>query len=152
MSWIRCRKGHQHWGHRGAAGLLVVARGHVLLQLRSQRVQLGGTWSIPGGALEYGESAEEAALREAREETGLNPDAVDLVTEHATSCGGWTYTTVIGTVPTLEPLPRSYGGETAALRWIAAADVETYPLHPGFAASWHAGLLDLIEGLSNHAE
>ncbi|EGD44658.1 MutT/NUDIX family protein [Nocardioidaceae bacterium Broad-1] len=147
MSWIRCRKGHQHWGHRGAAGLLVVARGHVLLQLRSRHVQLGGTWSIPGGARERGESAQAAAFREAREETGLNPSAVEVVTEHAASCGGWIFTTVVATVPTLEPLPRSYGEETAALRWVAADDVETYPLHPGFAASWHAGLADLAEGL-----
>ncbi len=29
-------------------------------------------WAIPGGFIEYGESAEEAAVREAKEETNLN--------------------------------------------------------------------------------
>jgi mutator protein MutT len=39
----------------------------VLLQRRGD----DGSWGFPGGAIELGESAEEAALREAREETGL---------------------------------------------------------------------------------
>lgn len=31
----------------------------------------GGTWSFPGGHVEYGESPEQAAIREVAEETGL---------------------------------------------------------------------------------
>ncbi len=40
-------------------------------------------WAIPGGYIDYGESAEDAARREAKEETGL--DLVDLRQFHTYS-------------------------------------------------------------------
>lgn len=36
-------------------------------------------WSLPGGALEYGESVEAAAIREAKEETGLDIRVVNVI-------------------------------------------------------------------------
>ncbi len=38
-----------------------------------------GLWSIPGGLVEVGEKAEEAAVREAREKTGLDVEVVKLL-------------------------------------------------------------------------
>ena len=43
--------------------------------LRSHRHQV----AFPGGRLDQGERAEEAALREAQEEVGIEPDAVELL-------------------------------------------------------------------------
>lgn len=37
-----------------------------------------GTWSIPGGHLDYGESIEEGAQREAHEETGITIEKVNI--------------------------------------------------------------------------
>lgn len=51
-----------------SAGVLLLNRqGDLLLQRRAD----DALWGIPGGSLEIGESTEEAARREVREETGL---------------------------------------------------------------------------------
>ena len=54
----------------GVGVLIFNHQGQLLLGQR--RSMLGeGTWAPPGGHLEYGESLEDCAIRETREETGL---------------------------------------------------------------------------------
>jgi ADP-ribose pyrophosphatase YjhB (NUDIX family) len=59
---------------RPAAGLVVTATdtGRVLLLLRSELVAEPLTWGLPGGLVEPGETAVEAALREFNEETAYS--------------------------------------------------------------------------------
>lgn len=49
------------------ASILVIKDKKILLQLRSDTK----TWGIPRGAIELGETLEETAIRELKEETGL---------------------------------------------------------------------------------
>ena len=133
--WTRCALGHRHWGLFGAAGLLVRSGGLVLLQHRALWSHHGGTWGLLGGARHRDEPAAAAAAREAAEEAGLDPAAYEVTGESVDDHGGWAYTTVLARAP--EPVVlTALTEETLAVAWVPLADVETLPLHPGFAATW----------------
>jgi 8-oxo-dGTP diphosphatase len=59
-------------------GSIIIEDDHVLLVKRANP-PIQGQWSIPGGVLEVGELVREAAVREAREETGLVVEPGDLL-------------------------------------------------------------------------
>ena len=59
-------------------GAVVVEAGRVLLVQRG-REPMRGKWTLPGGALEVGESLHEGVVREVEEETGLRVEPVELV-------------------------------------------------------------------------
>jgi 8-oxo-dGTP diphosphatase len=59
-------------------GAIIIEDSRVLLVKRAHP-PLQAEWSIPGGVLEVGELVREAAIREAREETGLTVEPSDLL-------------------------------------------------------------------------
>lgn len=61
-----------------AVGAIVFREGAVLLVKRADEPNRG-RWSVPGGSLEVGETVEEAAVRETREETGVTVRPVRVV-------------------------------------------------------------------------
>lgn len=64
----------------GISAAIIVADGKVLMVRRA--VKEGELmWQFPAGAIEDGESAEEAAVRETLEETGLTVSAIKLLGE-----------------------------------------------------------------------
>jgi 8-oxo-dGTP pyrophosphatase MutT (NUDIX family) len=82
------RRGWRPWispeASRAAAGLILLypvdGIAHIVLTVRSSHLPShAGQVSLPGGAVEAGETIEQAALREAREEVGLDPAQVRLL-------------------------------------------------------------------------
>lgn len=144
--WSAGPNGTQLWGRFGAAGLLLVAEGHVLMQHRAVWTAQGGTWALPGGAREAMETAFEAATREAQEETGIGREQVFYRDEIVTAgpfdadpdrpelAGGWTYTTVIATAA--QKLRTQANEESEALEWVSIDEVAELDLLPAFGQAW----------------
>lgn len=68
--WKRVGKnGSKYWGDKGA-GIFFTDGEKVLLLKRAEKGDNKGTWCLPGGKVEEGESLIDAATREAKEECG----------------------------------------------------------------------------------
>ena len=121
-------------------------RSGVLLQHRAAWTHEGDTWSVPGGARDSHETAAEAALREAAEETSLDPRNVHPVAAWIDDHRGWSYTTIVAMTRARSAVV-PVNAESCALRWWAFDDVAELRLHHGFAVAW-PHLRGLIEDLS----
>jgi 8-oxo-dGTP pyrophosphatase MutT (NUDIX family) len=131
--FVTLADGSARWGRFGAAGLLVrhidnERRPWYLLALRSRFCHQGGTWALPGGALHFGESPLDGALREFAEELGTTPHPLDVVTSHVDDHGGWSYTTVVVDVAERFDLPPAFSWETDDARWFASHELHTVDL------------------------
>ena len=64
------------------AASAAIFRGSTVLLVQRGKGALRGLWSLPGGHIEPGETASAAAMREVREETGVEAELAGLVDVH----------------------------------------------------------------------
>jgi len=148
--FVLCACGRPHWGRFGAAGLLLVRPAGAptaLLQLRAAWTHDGGTWGLPGGAIDSHEDRETAAIREAWEEAGIVAAHITVKDIYVDDHGDWSYATVIAHASD-EAEAAAVNAESEALRWVAIDDVAGYDLHPGLAAAWPELLARTLATLS----
>lgn len=75
IQWIRGKVGHEKIILVFAGGCIFNEAGEILLQRRGD----SNMWGFPGGAIELGETPEAAAIREVKEETGLDVEVGELI-------------------------------------------------------------------------
>ena len=143
--WIQCACGNKHWGLNGAAGILLVRGTQILLQHRAPWVHNGDTWGIPGGARDSHESVLEAAIREAKEETGIDPVHLTPIQTFSDDHGSWRYDTVIAHASD-ELVAHELNDESHEVRWVEIDEVDELTLHPSFEKSWPT-LKGLVQAL-----
>ncbi|MFB4270104.1 NUDIX hydrolase [Nonomuraea sp. GTA35] len=106
--------------------LLLVKRGHPPGM---------GSWSVPGGRLEPGESDEAGVRREVLEETGLRVEVGRLAgTVDRPGPGGVTYV-IRDYLATVSAGTPAAGDDAADVRWCDRADLERLPLSEGLLAA-----------------
>ena len=109
-------------------------RGELLLIRRTDN----DNWAMPGGAMDIGESIAEAAVRETREETGIDCEVVRLVGVYTNPRHVMLYTSngEVRQECSLVFAARPAGGELTTssesreVRWVAPDEIERYTMDP----------------------
>jgi 8-oxo-dGTP diphosphatase len=116
-----------------------------LLLVRRGRGPAAGSWSIPGGRVEAGETLAEAVLRELAEETGMEGVCDELV--------GWVermgpdhhFVILDFAVTVLEPREPRAGDDAAEAEWVPLDEVPHRRLADGLAEFLHEhGIVTVI--------
>ena len=75
--------GYIYYRNPAPAAGVILARDGEILMVKRRFDPRAGTWCLPAGFLEYGESPERCAVRELREETGLRARLTGLLGVYA---------------------------------------------------------------------
>jgi ADP-ribose pyrophosphatase YjhB (NUDIX family) len=121
-----------------AASAACFRDGRVLLAVRG-RSPLDGLYSLPGGLVETGETLAEAALRELREEVGVEAKLIGFVApveviERDPEGRVRLHMVVAAHAARWVSGEPQTGPEARDVRWITQAEIDSLPTTPGLAA------------------
>jgi 8-oxo-dGTP diphosphatase len=116
-----------------AVGAVILDGDRVLLVQRGQE-PLKGEWSLPGGAVELGETLEEALVREVREETSLDVavgpmvEVFDSIRRDAGGRAEYHYIIIdyACRVRAGTPTAAVCGSDAADVRWVPLPELDRY--------------------------
>lgn len=106
----------------------VVYREKSLLMMRRSHSDI---WELPGGHLEFGETASEAMIREMREETGLQVETVKILDTWDSVKDNWHITGLIWLCST-ENYDITLSDEHCEYRWVSPGDEDFELMHDVF--------------------
>jgi 8-oxo-dGTP diphosphatase len=120
-----------------AVGAVILDGDRVLLVKRGQE-PLKGEWSLPGGAVESGETLDAALAREVREETCLDVvvgpvvEVLDSIRRDAEGRAEYHYIIIDYACRVRPGASRlaACGSDAADVDWVAVADLERYRVAP----------------------
>jgi 8-oxo-dGTP diphosphatase len=112
-----------------AASAAVFRGGRVLIARRVNPPQL---WSLPGGKVEPGENPEQAAVREVREETGVEIEIVAPAGERVVALPGARYV-IHAFAARWRAGEARPGPEASAVEWVRPEELARYETTEGLA-------------------
>ena len=117
-------------------GAIIICNGKILLEKRKGDPGRG-KWTVPGGLVELGESAEQTVMREVREETNLEveqPELIDVINSVTTDENGKIryHFVIVDYFVKLKGGRLEAADDAAELRWVKFSKVENYDLTKSF--------------------
>lgn len=120
-------------------GVIVNEDGKILIENRSEKElpSADEKWGLPGGKIEFGETPEEAVIRETMEETGCEVEILEMIPVTYTSV--WHYsdkeqhTIVFGYYGKLIEVSdcEIHDRKINSIKWILPTEIDRYDFLPG---------------------